>query len=80
MKRIWSFINNLVNANSQESSKRFVALYVVIILVSWMIFVYTDKHNVELILVELLGFAMMLFGVASWQDVRKNKDNQNKNQ
>lgn len=77
MKRIWAFIKNLIKSDTQESSKRFLAVYIILVLVSWIVFAYTKSTNAEIILIELLGFVAVLMGVASWQSVKnKSKDDE----
>jgi len=66
MKIMIKFFSNLMRTNTQESSKRFVALMSVIV-VFILIFLYTDKTNAELIIGEILSFILVLFGVATWE-------------
>ena len=66
MKTMIKFFSNLMRTNTQESSKRFVALMSVIV-VFILIFLYTDKTNAELIIGEILSFILVLFGVATWE-------------
>lgn len=73
MKKLIEYFRNLSSAESKESSKRFVALYVTIILISYVVFRFTNKENIELILVELIGFVSLLLGVAAWQATEMNK-------
>tara|TARA_R110000772_G_scaffold9622_7_gene31560 strand:+ start:13368 stop:13616 length:249 start_codon:yes stop_codon:yes gene_type:complete len=76
MKKILNWFNDLIRHDTTTSSKRFIALYIVIVLITYVVFRYTNKSNIELILVELLGAVTVLMGVASWQNVR-NKQNKN---
>jgi|32_taG_2_1085360.scaffolds.fasta_scaffold18495_4 hypothetical protein len=73
MRQIWSFIKQLSKSDSKESSKRFLALYTTLILVSYLVFRYADKDNCEIILGELLSFVLVLMGVAVWQQVKQQK-------
>lgn len=76
MKKILNWFNDLVRNDTTRSSKRFMALYIVIVLITYIVLRYTNKSNIELILVELLGAVVTLVGVATWQNV-KNKQNEN---
>jgi len=76
MKKILNWFNDLIRHDTTTSSKRFIALYIVIFLITYAVFRYTNKSNVELILIELLSAVITLMGVASWQNVR-NKQNKN---
>ncbi len=67
MKKLYTFISNLSKKGAEESSKRFIALYVTIVLITFVVFRYTDKSNVLLILVELIGLVVSLVTVASWE-------------
>lgn len=77
MKKLIEYFRNLSNAESKESSKRFVALYVGIVLISYIVFRFTSPENAELILVELIGFVGLLLGVAAWQATEMNKTDKN---
>lgn len=70
---MWMYIKKLVRSNSQESSKRFLGLYCVLVLVSYLIFRFGNDENCETILIELLTFVTALMGVASWQSVAKKQ-------
>ena len=73
LNKMWLYIKKLVRANSQESSKRFLGLYCVLILVSYLVFRFGNDENCETILIELLTFVTALMGVASWQSIQKKK-------
>ena len=55
---------------SNESSKRFVALSITL-LVIYSTIRYTNHDNVELILGELLSFILVLMGVTVWERIKK---------
>ncbi len=71
---MWLYIKKLIRSNSQESSKRFLALYCIIVLVTYVIVRFANDENLEIVLVELLGFVSALMGLASWQNINKNKN------
>ena len=68
--KVINYIKKLINNKSSESSKRFVALLVTI-LVYYVTIWYANKDNIVLILGELLTFILVLFGVASWETIKK---------
>ncbi len=67
------YLKKLIRANSQESSKRFLALYCVIILITYVVIRFANDGNCETIIAELLAFVLALVGVSSWQSVQNNK-------
>jgi len=75
LSKIWDFISKLSRTNSEESSKRFISIYVTIFLITFVVLAYTDKSNIEFILVELIGFVVSLVGVAAWEKRNRNKYN-----
>lgn len=75
MKQLFNWFTRLIQSDSAESSKRFLAVFSGVVLVSYLVFRFANPVNVEIILGELLGFILVLVGVASWQQV-KNKRNE----
>ena len=73
MKRIWQYIKKLTQSNSNESSKRFLAMYVTLILITFLVIMYTNKQNVELIIGELIAFVLSLVTVGAWEKRNINK-------
>lgn len=73
MKRIWEYIKKLTQANSNESSKRFLAMYVTLVLITFLVIMYTNKTNVELIIGELITFVLSLVTVGAWEKRNFNK-------
>jgi hypothetical protein len=70
--KILRYFRKLIEANSQDSSKRFLALYTMI-LVSYTVFRFTNKENAITILELLLGFILVIMGVAVWQSIKKKE-------
>ncbi len=70
--KLIKYLKKLTQSDTNESSKRFVFLYITLILISFVVFWYTDKSNNEIILVELIGFASALAYVNS-KERTKNK-------
>jgi hypothetical protein len=67
------YIKKLILSNSKESSKRFIAIYSML-LVSFVVFVYTNKDNNVLVLGTLCSFVLTLVGVSAWHSVKSNKN------
>ena len=63
--KILEYLEKLTQADTNESSKRFVFIYLVLFLITYIVVRFTNKDNVELILAELIGFASALAYVAS---------------
>ena len=72
MNIIFTYLRKLTEGKAKESSKRFMALFTMV-LVSYVVIRYTNEKNCELILGELLSFILVLSGVATWQNLQKNK-------
>lgn len=69
-QKIINFILNLIRSNSNESSKRFLAIYGTLFLQTFVVLTYTTPENAVWMLMELVGFVLVLSGVATWE--RKN--------
>jgi hypothetical protein len=72
VRKIVNYIKSIINADTKESSKRFIALSTML-LVSYVVVRFTNVHNIEFILGELLFFVCVLMGIASYENVNKNK-------
>ena len=68
--KAWQYIRKLIGKNTNESSKRFIALFTVL-LVAYATLRYTTIDNLEIVLGELLSFILVLFGEAVWESTRK---------
>lgn len=79
IQSIFAYFRKLTESESRESSKRFLAVYVTLALVSYVVIAYTNDKNCEFILGELLSFVLVLMGVAVWQSV-KNRQIESKGQ
>jgi uncharacterized membrane protein HdeD (DUF308 family) len=68
------YLRKLILSDSKESSKRFIALYSMI-LVTFIVVVFTNSTNNVIVLTTLCGFVLTLVGVSAWQAVKtKNND------
>ena len=70
------YIKKLILSDSRESSKRFIMLYSML-LCTFVVAFSTNTSNAAAILSMLLGFTLTLAGVASWQNVKNHKKNEN---
>lgn len=61
--KLLNFFARIIQSDSKESSKRVAALWVVIVLVSFCVFLYTNKDNVVSVLELLFWFGGALFGL-----------------
>lgn len=74
MKRFVEYLRRLTLSGNTESSKRFISMYVTIVLITFVVFKYTNADNVEFILGELIAFVLTLLGLATYETVtNKNK-------
>ena len=70
------YIKKLILSDSRESSKRFLMLYSML-LCTFVVAFCTTTSNATAVLSMLLGFTLTLAGVASWQNVKKHKKDEN---
>lgn len=63
------YFRKLTLADNQESSKRFIALFTML-LVTYIVLRFTDASNVEIILGELIAFVLTLLGIASYEKIK----------
>lgn len=74
MKKLSLFFKKLINSEASESSKRFIAL-MILILIYYVVLRFTNSENLELVLGELISFILVLTGQAVWEKIRKNQKN-----
>jgi uncharacterized membrane protein HdeD (DUF308 family) len=74
--RFLEYIKKLILSDSRESSKRFLMLYSML-LCTFVVTFSTNPSNATAVLSMLLGFTLTLAGVASWQNVKKHKKDEN---
>lgn len=73
LTKISKYLKSLINADTKESSKRFIALFTML-LSTYVVVAFTNKSNAVQVLGELLLFVLVLLGLAVWQS-RKSVDN-----
>ena len=74
MKKLSLFFKKLIHSEASESSKRFIAL-MILILIYYVVLRFTNSENLELVLGELISFILVLTGQAVWEKIRKNQKN-----
>ena len=72
---IIQYFKKLIKKDTKESTKRFLAVSSFFLLVAYIVFRFTNSQNYEIVLGELLSFILVLLGVASWQSVQIQKNN-----
>jgi hypothetical protein len=70
MQQLIEYFRRLTLGGNKESSKRFIALYIGVILITYVVLRYTDSTNVEIILGELIAFVLTLLGIASYETIK----------
>ena len=70
MQKLIEYFRRLTLGGNKESSKRFIALYIGVILITYVVLRYTDANNVEIILGELIAFVLTLLGIASYETIK----------
>lgn len=67
-----TFFKNLLSGENPTSSKRLLALYIGLFLISYIVIRFTDKDNLVSVLINLSAFVLALSGVSAWEKI-KNK-------
>lgn len=70
INRLIQYIKSIINAETKESSKRFIALFTML-LAAYVVIAFTNGVNSIQVLGELLLFVTVLLGLAVWQDRKK---------
>jgi len=69
--RFLNYLKQLIQTNSKESSKRFIAIFTAISLVG-LAFVYADDSNIIAVLSILCAYVLSLVGVAAYEKIKNN--------
>ncbi len=72
MKKIKDFLTKIVQTDSKESSKRFLAIFCGLV-GAITTFIYTDAYNLSFIVGMWLSAMLTLLGVASWEKIKKDE-------
>jgi hypothetical protein len=70
MRQLIEYFRRLTLGGNKESSKRFIALYIGVILITYVVLRYTDANNAEIMLGELIAFVLTLLGIASYESIK----------
>ena len=65
--KFWNFIAGIIRSDGRESHKRVIAIYVTVVLVTFVVIKWTDKDNSVSVLQSLLYFVGGLVGLAVTQ-------------
>lgn len=74
--KLINYIKQLIDSRSKESSKRFIALFTTLGLITYVTIGYTRPDNAVLMLTTLCGFVLAILGVAAWQSVKMTNQNE----
>lgn len=73
MKSLKSLFNKLIQKGTEESSKRFISIWSMV-LVSYIVGRFTSEENIDFVLSALLSFILTLLSVAAYEGIKtKNK-------
>jgi hypothetical protein len=78
-KLLFEYFRRLTLGGNKESSKRFLALYIGVILITYVVLRFTNASNVEMILGELIALVLTLVGITSYENhkgLNKNEGNE----
>ncbi len=68
--KIINYIKKLIEKQSNESSKRFIALSITL-LIFYATLRFANEKNIVIILSELIGFILVLMGVSVWENIKR---------
>jgi hypothetical protein len=74
LKKLINYLYSLTVSSTKESSKRFMSLFTLLPLVSYVVLMHTTDANAHIMLSQLLLFVAALAGVATYESVKKNKN------
>ena len=69
MKKIWQYLDKIIKSNTNESSKRFIAVVSLFFLIVQS-FVFTTQHNWTTTLGMWLSFILTLLGFAVYEKLK----------
>lgn len=71
---MFNYLKNLISSTSKESSKRFIAIYISLVLITYVVLRFTNASNIEMILGELIAFVLALVTASTLESIKnKNK-------
>jgi hypothetical protein len=73
MKKILQYLKSLAGSETNDSSKRFSAIYTLLALITFVVVFHTDKQNATTVLFILCSFVLTLLGIAVWQNIRSKR-------
>ena len=79
IRSLFEYFRRLTLGGNKESSKRFLALYIGVVLITYVVLRFTNASNIEMILGELITLVLTLVGITSYENhkgVSKAKDDE----
>jgi len=70
--RVIAYIKSVINSKSAESSKRFLAMWTMLLVTAVVIAAIFKHANLTAVLSLLLSFVATLLGIATWQAHKEN--------
>jgi len=70
--RLLRYLKLLIQSDSKESSKRFIAIFTAISLMG-LAFVYTNHTNIVGVLGILVGYVLTLMGISTYQNIKNGR-------
>ena len=78
MKKVLTFLANLMREGAQESSKRFLSIFIVLVPFNYVVIRYTTESNIVAVISVLSSLVVALAGVGAWKlsnDKKHDKEN-----
>jgi len=68
------FLKNIIKSNTKESSKRFIAIWVMVLITAVVAVALWKDSDIFSVLASLIAFVCTLLGIATWQTTKKNDE------
>lgn len=65
---LFEYFRRLTLGGNKESSKRFLALYIGVFLITYVVLKFTNATNMEMVLGELIALVVTLVGITSYEN------------
>jgi len=78
MKKLLHFLANLMREGAQESSKRFLSIFIVLVPFTYVVIRYTTESNLIAVISVLSSLVVALAGVGAWK-LSNDKKYENEN-
>lgn len=71
INKTWEYLKGVIKG----STKRLAFMYLVVVVLTPLVFMFTNKDNFELVLAELLGFLSLLAGIGRNETIQQDLEN-----